>query len=256
MIRVPEVRVIDNEGEQLGIMETEKALALAEERGLDLVEVSPTARPPVCRIVDYGKYKYEANKKQRQSKKKQHTVQVKEIKLRPKIEEHDFQFKKRHAVEFLEASDKVKFTVIFRGRELDHKENGAKLLKRMIEELKDIGVVERPAMFEGRLMTMYMGPAATVPPPKKKQSAPKSGDKKEKKKETAPAASEPAEAKAEKVEAAPAASKPAKAEAEKVEAAPAASKPAKAEAEKVEAAPAAGKSPEAEPAAKKEDQDA
>lgn len=157
-IRVPEVRVIDKDGSQLGVMPTEKAIALAEESNLDLVEVSPTARPPVCRIVDYGKYKYERNKKLRQSKKKQHTIQVKEIKLRPKIEEHDYQFKRRHAEEFLEKAHKVKFTVIFRGRELDHKELGARVLERMKEDLAHIGVIERPAQFEGRLMTMFMAP--------------------------------------------------------------------------------------------------
>lgn len=191
MIRVPEVRVIDNEGEQLGVMPTEKALALAEEKQLDLVEVSPTARPPVCRIVDYGKFKYEASKRQRESKKKQHTVQVKEIKLRPKIGEHDFQFKKRHAIEFLESSDKVKFTVIFRGRELDHKELGAKLLTRMVEELQDIGAVERPAQFEGRLMTMYMGPAAAL---QKKQKSAKPQRAKAAKPEAKPAATQSAKA--------------------------------------------------------------
>lgn len=158
MIRVPEVRVISEEGKQLGVMNTEEALALAEERNLDLVEVSPTARPPVCRIVDFGKFKYEQNKKQRQSKKRQHTIQVKEIKLRPKIEEHDYQFKKRHAEEFLEKDHKVKFTVIFRGRELSHKELGEKIIKRLEADLSDVGVVERAVQFEGRLMTMLMAP--------------------------------------------------------------------------------------------------
>ena len=161
-IRVPEVRVIDDDGEQLGVMATEKALELAREQGLDLVEVSPTAKPPVCRIVDFGKYKYEKNKKLKESKKKQHTVQLKEIKLRPKIEEHDYQFKKRHAVEFLEKSHKVKFTIIFRGRELDHKELGARILKRLETELEPVGIVERGAQFEGRLMTMYMAPQPVI----------------------------------------------------------------------------------------------
>lgn len=160
-IRVPEVRVINSDGEQLGVMATEKAIQLAEEKGLDLVEVSPTARPPVCRIVDYGRYKYERNKRLRQSKKKQHTIQVKEIKFRPKTEEHDYQFKKRHAEEFLSKSYKVKFTVIFRGRELDHKEMGARMLNRIEKDLAHIGVVERAAQFEGRLMTMFMGPITT-----------------------------------------------------------------------------------------------
>jgi translation initiation factor IF-3 len=168
-IRVPEVRVVDDEGEQLGVMETQKAIELAEEKGFDLVEVSPTARPPVCRIMDYGKYKYEKNKRAKQSKKKQHVVQVKEIKLRPKTEEHDFQFKRRHAEEFLSKHNKVKFTVIFRGRELDHKEMGMRLLRKMEEELSEVGVVERPAQFEGRLMTMYMAPHPHKPVQKKKE---------------------------------------------------------------------------------------
>lgn len=159
MIRVPEVRVIDSDGEQLGVMPTEKAMEIADGKGLDLVEVSPTARPPVCKIVDFGKYKYEKSKRERESKKKQHVIHVKEVKFRPKTEEHDFQFKKRHAEEFLEKGDKVKFTVIFRGRELDHREMGFRMLNRVKEELAHVGVVERDAMFEGRLMTMYMAPA-------------------------------------------------------------------------------------------------
>jgi len=160
-IRVPEVRVIDDEGEQLGVMPTHEALAKAQELGLDLVEVSPTARPPVCRIMDFGRYKYELSKKQKQSKKKQHQVQVKEVKLRPKTEEHDFQFKKRHAEEFLEKHHKVKFTLLFRGREMDHRERGTEMLNRMIKELSHVGTVERAPMFEGRIMVMYMAPLST-----------------------------------------------------------------------------------------------
>jgi translation initiation factor IF-3 len=170
--------VINSDGEQLGVMETEKAIEAADAQGLDLVEVSPTARPPVCRIVDYGKYKYEKAKRERLSKKKQHTVQVKEIKLRPKTEEHDYQFKKRHAEEFLEKSFKVKFTIIFRGRELDHKDMGARILNRIKEDLAHVGVVERDAMFEGRLMTMFMAPN-----PAKPQSKSKTDDSKEDKEE-------------------------------------------------------------------------
>jgi translation initiation factor IF-3 len=161
------VRVIDSDGEQLGVMAIDKAVELAEAKGLDLVEVSPTAAPPVCRIIDYGKYKYEKNKRLKQSKKKQHTIQLKEIKLRPKTEEHDYQFKKRHAEEFLGKSFKVKFTIIFRGRELDHKDMGVRILNRIKEDLAHVGVVERDAQFEGRLMTMYMGP---LPQQQAKQS--------------------------------------------------------------------------------------
>ena len=179
-IRVPEIRVIDSEGEQLGIMNTEDALALAMEQGLDLVEVSPTARPPVCRIMDFGKYKYELSKKQKESKKKQHTIQVKEVKFRPKTEEHDYQFKKRHAEEFLTKNYKVKITLMFRGRELDHKELGFKMLKRIEEDLSDVGEVERPAKFEGRTMVMYLTPLATgkpKPKEKPKQETPAESDK-------------------------------------------------------------------------------
>ena len=157
-IRVPEVRVIGSDGGQLGVLPTDKAIGLAEEQGLDLVEVSPTAVPPVCRIVDFGKYKYERNKRLKQSKKKQHTVQVKEIKFRPKTEEHDYQFKKRHAEDFLSRSYRVKFTVVFRGRELDHKEMGDRILGRIRKDLAHLGLVERGAQFEGRLMTMFMAP--------------------------------------------------------------------------------------------------
>jgi translation initiation factor IF-3 len=153
-------------------METQKALEIAMEQGLDLVEVSPTARPPVCRIMDFGQYKYEQNKKQKQSKKKQHTAAVKEVKLRPKTEEHDYQFKKRHAEEFLEKNHKVKFTLMFRGRELDHKERGFQMLKRMSEDLAHVGMVERDARFEGRIMVMYMAPhPAGKSPVKPKEKA-------------------------------------------------------------------------------------
>ncbi|UCG53662.1 MAG: translation initiation factor IF-3 [Candidatus Latescibacterota bacterium] len=157
-IRVPEVRVVGSEGDQLGVMATQEAIRLAEDAGLDLVEVSPTSRPPVCRIMDYGKYKYEKSKRARASKKKQHVIQVKEVKFRPKTEEHDYQFKKKHAEEFLKKMNKVKFTVIFRGRELDHKELGMRMLKRVEEDLEHAGFVERPPQFEGRLMTMMMAP--------------------------------------------------------------------------------------------------
>lgn len=157
-IRVPEVRVIDSEGNQLGVMPTPEARKLAEEAGLDLVEVSPTARPPVCRIMDFGKYKYERSKRLKEAKKKQHVIHVKEVKFRPKTEEHDYQFKKRHAEEFLSRGNKVKFTVMFRGRELDHKELGERILSRLERELAHMGQVERAVQFEGRFMTMIMAP--------------------------------------------------------------------------------------------------
>jgi translation initiation factor IF-3 len=143
-------------------MPTAQAQALADEEGYDLVEISPTSRPPVCRIMDFGKYKYELNKRQKESKKKQHVIQVKEVKFRPKTEEHDYQFKTKHAIEFLKKNNKVKFTVVFRGRELSHKEMGFKILARVVADLAEFGIVEKPAGFEGRLMVMIMAPTAII----------------------------------------------------------------------------------------------
>jgi translation initiation factor IF-3 len=170
MIRIPEIRVIDDEGNQLGVMATADALNIAEERGLDLVEIAPNVRPPVCKIMDYGKYKYEQSKKARESKKKQHMTHLKEIKFRPKIEEHDFQFKKRHAEKFLSQKDKVKFTVIFRGREMEHIDLGEKLLDRIVEELSDISVVEKPPVRMGRIITLILGPRSDKKGEKKKDA--------------------------------------------------------------------------------------
>ena len=169
---MPEIRVVEADGNQLGVMPTHEALRLAREQGLDLVEVSPTSRPPVCRIMDFGKYKYEQSKKTKQSKKKQHTFQVKEVKFRPKTEEHDYQFKKRHAEEFLEKHYKVKVTLMFRGRELDHKELGYRMLDRLTKDLAHIGVVERSPEFEGRLMVMYFSPLSTKAPAKPRAPKP------------------------------------------------------------------------------------
>jgi len=157
-IRISPVRLIDEEGEQVGIVTTEEARMLAIERGLDLVEVSPNARPPVCRLMDYGKYKYEAARKAREAKKKQHNVQVKELKLRPKIETHDLDFKLRHARRFLEEGDKVKFTMRFRGREITHPELGERVLNGVRDELGDISSVEASVAREGRSMTMVLAP--------------------------------------------------------------------------------------------------
>ncbi len=172
LIRVPEVRVIDEEGNQLGVLPTAQALQMAQEKGYDLVEISPTSRPPVCRIMDFGKYKYELNKRSKESKKKQHVIQVKEIKLRPKTEEHDYQFKKRHAEEFLKKNNKVKFTLVFRGRELSHKEMGDKMLKRIAQDLSHVGSVERAISFEGRFMIMIMAPSAAKQPAKEQAANP------------------------------------------------------------------------------------
>ncbi len=157
-IRIPEVRVIDEEGEQLGVMVTRDALAYARERGLDLVEVSPNARPPVCRVMDHGKFKYEQSKKTRVAKKKQHSSQVKEVKLRPKIDSHDYQFKVNNARKFLGQHHKVKLTIMFRGREMARKERGFTLLEQVIKDLSDIGQLEHPPKLEGRNLTTMMSP--------------------------------------------------------------------------------------------------
>ena len=157
-IRVREVRVTTAEGEQLGIMQVRDALQMAIEQNLDLVEVAPTARPPVCRIMDYGKFKYEQQKRDKEAKKRQKIVTIKEVKLRPNIEDHDFDVKKKNALRFLEDGDKVKVTIMFRGRELSHPELGRVLLVRMAKELADIANVERDPKLEGKNMIMILNP--------------------------------------------------------------------------------------------------
>jgi translation initiation factor IF-3 len=157
-IRAREVRVINDEGEALGILSVPEALAAAEARGLDLVEVSPNADPPVCRIMDYGKYKYQASKRAAEAKKKSARVEVKEVKMRPKTEEHDFQVKLRNARRFLESGNRVKVTVMFRGREVTHPEFGQKLMERMAQEIQDLGQVEMMPRMAGRFMTMVVAP--------------------------------------------------------------------------------------------------
>ncbi len=152
------MRVIDPDGEQIGILPVEKALEAAERLGLDLVEVAPLARPPVCRIMDYGKFKYEEQRKAREARKKQHQVQLKEVKMRPGIEEHDFDFKTRHARRFLEEGNKVKVTMMFRGRQMAHPEIGREVMNRVIEEVADVGKVESPPAMEARSMTMVLVP--------------------------------------------------------------------------------------------------
>ena len=159
-IRISPVRLIDQDGEQVGIVATDEARDIAAEAGLDLVEVAPNSRPPVCRIMDYGKYKYEQARKAKEAKKKQHTITVKEIKLRPKIEEHDYGFKMRHARRFLDDGDKVKFTLRFRGREMTHPELGERVLEKIKDDLGETIVVESDIRREGRTMTMLVGPAS------------------------------------------------------------------------------------------------
>ncbi len=157
-IKYPEVRVIDDEGEQLGIMSSADALAKAEDSGLDLVEVSPNAQPPVCRIMDYGKFKFEAKKQQNANKKKTKQQQVKEIKFRPRTEEGDYQTKVRKLREFLEKGDKIKVTLRYRGREFAHQELGLNLLKRVSADLEEMGTVDQMPKMEGRQMVMMMSP--------------------------------------------------------------------------------------------------
>lgn len=155
-IRAREVRVVSSTNEQLGIMLLRDALRLASEQQFDLVEVAPTAKPPVCRIMDFGKFKYEQQKRDKEAKKKQKVFTLKEVKLRPNIEDHDFEVKKKNALRFLEDGDKVKVTIMFRGRELSHPELGRQILVRMAAELKDIANVERDAKLEGKNMIMIL----------------------------------------------------------------------------------------------------
>ena len=157
-IRISPVRLIDDAGEQRGIVSIEEARELAEESGLDLVEVAPDARPPVVKLMDYGKFKYEQARAAREARKKQHQVQVKEVKFRPGIEEHDYRFKARHARRFLEEGDKVKVTMMFRGRQVTHPEIGEEILGRLAQELEDVAKVEQTPTLEGRTMTMVLQP--------------------------------------------------------------------------------------------------
>ncbi|HEX9654152.1 MAG TPA: translation initiation factor IF-3 [bacterium] len=150
------VRVIDADGTQVGVLKRNEAIELAANQGLDLVEVSPESSPPVCKVLDYGKFKYKLSKKEKVTKKKQHLVQIKEIRFRPKIEEHDFNFKTNNARKFLEKGQKVKVTVQFRGREMAHLDFARTLLTRVASELEDIAKVDRDAAMEGRLMIMYL----------------------------------------------------------------------------------------------------
>lgn len=157
-IRVREVRVIDENGEQLGILPTNQAMAMAQERDLDLVEVAPNARPPVCRIMDYGKFRYEQSKREREARRKQKVLTLKEVRMSPKIDTHDLQIKLRSAERFLKDGDKVKVSVRFRGREIVHADMARQKLTEMAAELKDICVVERPPKLEGRQMIMILAP--------------------------------------------------------------------------------------------------
>jgi translation initiation factor IF-3 len=161
-IRVPEVRLIGDDGNQVGILKTEDALAYAQERDLDLVEVAPEARPPVCRVLDYSKYKYEQAQKQKAARKHQQQITIREIKFRPKIAQNDYDTKKGHVSRFLRGKDKVKITIMFRGREVTHPERGTALLDRLADELSEIAVVEQSPLQDGRNMTMLLAPSKAV----------------------------------------------------------------------------------------------
>ena len=157
-INSPEVQVIASNGENLGILNTNQAIAMAKEEGLDLIEIAPKANPPVCKIIDIGKYKYDLQKKANRAKKKQKTVSLKEIKLRPGTETHDYNFKIKNAKKFISKGNKVKFTVKFKGREMQHTELGKDLMNKIIEETQDVAKVESKPKFEGRQMVMIIQP--------------------------------------------------------------------------------------------------
>lgn len=156
-----EVRLIDEEGNQLGVMPTRDALQIALEKGLDLVEVAPTAQPPVCRIMDYGRFKYEQAKRDREARRNQHVVNIKELKMRPRIDDHDFEVKVRSGERFLKDGDKIKCTIMFRGREIVHSQLGREVLRQLAERLQEFGVVEAEPRLEGRNMTMILAPRGT-----------------------------------------------------------------------------------------------
>ena len=157
-INSPEVQVIASNGENLGVLNTNEAIAMAKEEGLDLIEIAPNAKPPVCKIIDMGKYKYDAQKKANKAKKKQKKIELKEIKLRPVTEIHDYNFKIKNAQKFISKGDKVKFTIRFKGRELQHSHLGNELMTKIKEDMKDIGKVESHPKFDGKQMIMVIQP--------------------------------------------------------------------------------------------------
>ncbi|ADI38275.1 translation initiation factor IF-3 [Waddlia chondrophila] len=157
-IRAPKVRVISSTGEQVGIMSPRDALKRAEDEGLDLVEIAPNANPPVCKIIDYGKFRYDQTKREKESKKASHQIKVKEVKVKPNINEHDLQTKMRHAKDFLEKGNKVKVTCMFRGREMAHKSIGERLIQRIVEDLNEVAVCETPMKMFGRFLTVVLAP--------------------------------------------------------------------------------------------------
>jgi len=197
-IRVPQIRLIGADGEQIGIKSTDEALKYAWDMNLDLVEVAPDAKPPVCRVMDYSKYKYEQEQKAKLARKHQSTITIKEIKLRPKIDPHDYATKKGHVVRFLKNRDKVKVTIMFRGREMTHPDRGRQLLLKLADEVQDLGIVESAPLQDGRNMVMMLAPHKNAPVV---QAAPET-DGQETEGQEAAAPAEPAEVPAESVQAA------------------------------------------------------
>jgi translation initiation factor IF-3 len=242
-IRVPEVRLIGDDGQQIGILRTPDALKYAQDRDLDLVEVAPEARPPVCRVLDYSKYRYEQAQKVKAARKHQQQITIREIKFRPKIAQNDYDTKKGHVTRFLRHKDKVKVTIMFRGREVTHPERGEALLSRLAEELADIGVVEQRPIQDGRNMTMMLGPSRSI---LAEPDVRKPGDKHADGEEQAPGGEEAVAA----APAAETAAEPAAAERPAAER-PAGDRPAAdpAAADRPAAEPAAADRPAAEPAA-------
>ncbi len=169
-IRVPQVRLIDEKGGQVGVVDTRQALQMARDKGLDLMEISPNASPPVCKILDYGKFKYEKKKKEQQAKKKQTVIKVKELQLRPQTEQHDLDYKFKNVRQFLVDGDKAKITIMFRGREIAYVDQGHKIMAQLQEVVKDVAVVEAPPKLDGKKLIMVLAPAATAP--KKPTAAP------------------------------------------------------------------------------------
>lgn len=165
MIRVKEVSLIGADGEQLGTVPTHEAMSMAREQSLDLVEVAPTANPPVCRIMDYGKFKYRQSKKAHEAKKNQKIVHVKEVKFRPSTDQHDYDFKLKHVMRFLEGGDKAKVVIFFRGREIVHREQGNKILQRVMEATEEIAAVEQHPKQEGRTLVMILAPKSVKKKP-------------------------------------------------------------------------------------------
>ncbi len=163
-IRAPQVRVINAAGEQVGVISIEEALQLSTREGLDLVEISPNSQPPVCKVIDYGKFRYDQTKREKESKKAQHVIKVKEVKVKPNIDTHDLETKLRHARDFLTKGNKVKVTCTFRGRERAHPEHGEKVIQSMVQSLEDVGTVESPSILMGKTMILIMAPG-----PKKKK---------------------------------------------------------------------------------------